>query len=270
MKGLLVPAFALAATALAKPHNHAEAHAHMRAHAKKDYIEEKVSVTVVECWLGDHALPEDECNQGIKNGTLKWADDGTLVSPQTAKTTLYHTATSSTKATSTEAKIVAPTKAAVPQVVQAYSNTGGGSGVSKEFPDGQLDCSTFPSDYGAIPLDWLNLGGWAGVQKPNVMGVSGYSDIMTVTKAQCKNGNCCLDDSFCSYACPEGYLRYQWPSLQGATGQSVGGLYCNNGKLHLSNPSVKTLCAPGSTNINVYVKNTLDKNVAICRTNYPG
>jgi hypothetical protein len=264
MKGLLVPAFALAASSLANAHAHAHAHGHMHVHAKKDYIEEKVSVTVVECWLGDHALPEDECNQGIKNGTLKWADNGKLVAPQTAKTTIYHSTTA-------DAKIVAPSvKPVVPQVVQAYSNTGGGSGVNRDFPDGQIDCSTFPSDYGAVALDWLNLGGWAGVQKPNVIGVSGYNDIMSVTKAQCNNGNCCLEDSFCSYACPEGYLRYQWPSLQGATGQSVGGLYCNNGKLHLSNPSVKTLCAPGSTNINVYVKNTLDKNVAICRTNYPG
>jgi hypothetical protein len=102
------------------------------------------------------------------------------------------------------------------------------------------------------------------------MGASGYNDIMSVTKSQCTGSGCCLEGSFCSYACPEGYMKFQWPSLQGATGQSVGGLFCQNGKLHLTNPSVKSLCAPGTNNIKVYVENKLSQNVAICRTNYPG
>jgi hypothetical protein len=144
------------------------------------------------------------------------------------------------------------------------------TGVNAEFPDGELDCSTFPSAYGALPLRWLDLGGWASVQKPNTVNAQGYDDIMTVTKAQCNGPTCCLEGSFCSYACPEGFLKYQWPSLQGATGQSIGGLQCLNGKLHLTNPSIRTLCAPGAKDINVYVKNKLSKNVAICRTNYPG
>jgi hypothetical protein len=50
----------------------------------------------------------------------------------------------------------------------------------------------------------------------------------------------------------------------------VGGLYCQNGKLHLSNPAQQTLCESGTRNVNVFVKNTMSQNVAICRTNYPG
>jgi hypothetical protein len=271
MKHLLIPVFALACAAT---HVH---HGHMHVHEKKDTAE-KVSVTVVECWLGGQALSEDDCNRGIANGTLKWADDGTLVAPATS-ISIAHTTTTP------QAKIVPPpatSSTAAAKVlaapIQAYANTGSsstsssssGSGVNAQFPDGQLDCSHFPSDYGAQAVDWLNLGGWASVQKPGVTGSSGYNNIMDMTQSQCSNGNCCVEGSFCSYACPEGYLKYQWPSLQGATGQSIGGVYCNNGKLHLSNPSVKTLCAPGSTNINVYITNKLDKNVAVCRTNYPG
>jgi hypothetical protein len=160
----------------------------------------------------------------------------------------------------------------VNKVAQSASSSSSSSAatVNRAFPDGELDCSTFPSEYGAVRTDWLGLGGWAGVQKPGQDGAAGYSDILTVTPAQCVGDNCCLNGSFCSYACPDGYLKWQWPSKQGATGQSVGGLSCQNGKLYLSNPSQGTLCAAGTSNVNVYVQNKMSKNVAICRTNYPG
>ena len=46
------------------------------------------------------------------------------------------------------------------------SNTGGsgGTGLNANFPHGKVKCSEFPSSYGAVELDWLNLGGWAGLQ----------------------------------------------------------------------------------------------------------
>jgi hypothetical protein len=290
MKRLLVPAFALACAAA---HAH---HGHMHVHQKKDVVQEQVSVTVVECWLGGEPLPESECNQGIANGTLKWADNGDLVAPGTsiAISTSLLAATSSTtplaKTTSTtQAKAVPTTsstststaaaKAAssvVAAPVQALVSTGSssssssGSGVNSPFPDGQLDCSTFPSAYGAVSTDWLDLGGWASVQVPAVTLPAGYSNILEMTQSQCSNGNCCVEGAFCAYACPAGYLKYQWPSLQGATGQSVGGVLCQNGKLHLTNPSMKTLCAVGTTNVNIVVQNKLSQEVAICQTNYPG
>ncbi|KFY39595.1 hypothetical protein V494_03907, partial [Pseudogymnoascus sp. VKM F-4513 (FW-928)] len=56
----------------------------------------------------------------------------------------------------------------------------------------------------------------------------------------------------------------------GNTGQSVGGLYCNaQGKLELTNPTLsKTLCIKGTGEVKV--KNTIGRNVPICRTDYPG
>jgi hypothetical protein len=46
-------------------------------------------------------------------------------------------------------------------------------------------------------------------------------------------------------------------------------LYCNaNGKLELSRTGYKQICTAGVGN--VQAKNTLKKNVAICRTDYPG
>ncbi|KAK2836065.1 Secreted beta-glucosidase sun1 [Arthroderma sp. PD_2] len=73
----------------------------------------------------------------------------------------------------------------------------------------------------------------------------------------------------CSYACPPGYQKSQWPSRQGSTGESVGGLECSDGKLHLTHPELsKKLCIPGVGGVKV--KNTLGQNVAVCRTDYPG
>lgn len=144
------------------------------------------------------------------------------------------------------------------------------SGVDTPFPDGELDCSTFPSAYGAVAVDWIGLGGWTGVQQPGSDN-GGYSDIMTVTSDTCSNGDCCTEGSFCSYACPAGYQKAQWPSTQGSTGQSVGGIQCQGGKLHLTNPSMsKNLCMTGATEVTVLIQNELSQNVAVCRTDYPG
>ncbi|KAI9845465.1 MAG: hypothetical protein M1830_007539 [Pleopsidium flavum] len=72
----------------------------------------------------------------------------------------------------------------------------------------------------------------------------------------------------CSYACPAGYQKSQWPSAQGVNGDSVGGISCSGGKLHLTNPHFEQLCIKGTGIVNV--ENKLGSNVAICRTDYPG
>lgn len=57
--------------------------------------------------------------------------------------------------------------------------------------------------------------------------------------------------------------------MQGATGQSVGGIQCKGGKLHLTNPGLsKSLCIPGKGG--VQASNKASGVVAICRTDYPG
>jgi hypothetical protein len=135
--------------------------------------------------------------------------------------------------------------------------------LDSDFPDGEVDCDTFPSDYGALSLDYLGLGGWSGIQYVTVAGKV-VSNIVTA-----KNGQKCRNGAMCSYACPAGYEKSQWPTTQGATGQSVGGLECKNGKLYLTNPTLsKKLCIEGTGG--VHVQNNLGVETSVCRTDYPG
>lgn len=145
------------------------------------------------------------------------------------------------------------------------SSISGGQGLDLEFPDGTIDCSTFPSEYGPIDVEWANLGGWAGIQYVTVEGDS-VTNIVTAVPG----GKGCIPGAMCSYACPPGYQKSQWPSTQGSTGQSVGGIQCNSaGKLSLTNPGLsKTLCMKGTGA--TIVQNKLSNNAAICRTDYPG
>lgn len=145
------------------------------------------------------------------------------------------------------------------------SSTPGGQGLDVEFPDGEIDCTTFPSDYGPIEVGWANLGGWSGIQYITIEG-----DTVTEIVTAVPGGDGCKPGAMCSYACPPGYQKSQWPSAQGSTGQSVGGLSCNsNGKLTLTNPGLsKTLCIRGTGAVTV--QNKLSNNAAICRTDYPG
>lgn len=144
-------------------------------------------------------------------------------------------------------------------------NSPGGQGVDRDFPDGKIDCSDFPSDYGPIEIDYMDIGGWSGIQYPTFEGDS-VSDIVTAVPGM---QNCTIG-AFCSYACPPGYQKTQWPSTQGKTQQSVGGLLCNSqGKLELTNPSLSTkLCTQGTGATKV--ENKLKKGACICRTDYPG
>jgi SUN family beta-glucosidase len=144
--------------------------------------------------------------------------------------------------------------------VQRSSNTGGNLGLwespSIAFPDGTIDCSSFPSDQqGVISVDYLGFGGWSGIQYPNTGGTSGP-------------GMTCSEGAYCSYACQPGMSKTQWPSTQPSDGESRGGLLCQNGKLHLTNPASPYLCEWGQEAS--YVVNTLSEDVAICRTDYPG
>jgi hypothetical protein len=141
-----------------------------------------------------------------------------------------------------------------------------------EFPNGKFDCSEFPYGYGAMPITQEGLGGWSGIQDPGYAGTDGYNDIKTVPSGSCNDGSCCTPGSFCSYGCPNPYLKLSFPKKQGVTGQSVGGLFCNEkGKLEMADGSIgKTMCGPGAKEMAVKVVNRLSKSVSICRTDYPG
>ncbi|KAF1945903.1 SUN-domain-containing protein [Clathrospora elynae] len=142
----------------------------------------------------------------------------------------------------------------------------------KEFPNGKISCTKFPYGYGALPLSNEGLGGWSGIQDPLYRGADGFDDITTVVKDSCSDGTCCTAGSFCSYGCPNPYLKASFPSKQGRTGQSVGGLYCNkNGYLEMADGKIaNTLCVQGSKQMSVKVQNNLSKSVSFCRTDYPG
>ena len=151
----------------------------------------------------------------------------------------------------------------------AASTTSGdmiaGQGLNFEFPDGEIDCTIFPSEYGPIRIEWAGLDGWSGIQYVTISG-----DQVTHIDTAIPGGDGCRPGAMCSYACPPGYQKSQWPSQQGATGQSVGGLSCRaNGKLALTNPELsKYLCIKGTGAVTV--QNKLSNNAAICRTDYPG
>lgn len=144
--------------------------------------------------------------------------------------------------------------------------SGGGQGLDRDFPDGQIDCSTFPSAYGAVGLDWLGFSGWSGLQfTPNFsFGVKSIAEIHTGI-----SGQSCSKGCMCSYACPSGYQKTQWPDAQGATKQSIGGLWCgDDGKLYKTRKSSNTLCEKGAGGVTV--ENKLGVEVVLCQTDYPG
>jgi SUN family beta-glucosidase len=270
----------------------------------------KPGPTVEVYVLNGRPISAEEVQEGIRNGTLVWAPGAGLqeasssssayVAPTSTSTSVYVAPTTSTLAaytppssapapssyeapsSSSEASPTSTSAAPSPPAQSSSSPSppsyGGGDdsnydsdtsdGVNTPFPDGELDCSTFPSDYGAVPVDWMNLGGWTGIQSPG-SDIGGFSNIMTLTKAQFTGA--CPEGSFCSYACPAGYQKSQWPSTQGATGQSVGGIQCSGGKLRLTNSGLSDkLCMQGAEQVTILVQNKLSQNVAVCRTDYPG
>ena len=124
---------------------------------------------------------------------------------------------------------------------------------SKKFEDGVYDCDSVPVGQGVIAVDWVSglNGGWTTIMNEN-------GD----TSSSCKDGY------YCSYACQAGMSKTQWPSEQPSNGMSIGGLYCKNGKLYRSNTDNDYLCQWGAKDVNFVSE--ISKDVAICRTDYPG
>ncbi|KAI4203683.1 MAG: hypothetical protein LQ350_001684 [Teloschistes chrysophthalmus] len=294
--------------AAASPSYHNHRHRHLDNHKRAPDVK-VVTVpgpTVVAYQLGDKLVSEDEVCEGFQNGTLRWADGSNgappcgdsqvaapIVQPAPAPSSASKfgsqaqqknvASTPATTPSTTATTESSPTSEAVVQTSSASSNAAdsssssssssdsssntlsSGTGLDKDFPHGEIDCSQFPADYGPIEISWMDLGGWSGIQYPKIQG-SKVVDIVTGIAG----GKGCSSGAMCSYACPPGYQKSQWPSTQGAVGQSVGGLLCNSdGKLELTNPGLsKTLCIKGTGATKV--QNKLKTNAAICRTDYPG
>jgi SUN family beta-glucosidase len=151
-----------------------------------------------------------------------------------------------------------------PPPTPSAPSTPGGQGVSSSFPSGTIPCSNGPpTDYGAILLPNAGLGGWASLQKPS----NGFTPGVLIQSISTPPS--CGPNTFCSYGCGPGLQKSQWPvTSQGATGQSVGGLWCNaQGFLELTRPDVPQLCIPGAGGVTV--QNNLGGSACMCRTDYP-
>jgi hypothetical protein len=272
---------ATAGLVAAQPHNHAHHHNHKRA-PKTDVVTVP-GPTVIEYQLYGKELSAEEACKGIAEGSLLWADGKAPAGACPSSTeTPTSTSTSTPTHTVAPAQFVETSTSAPPpppppttaassssESTAAPSSSSGATGLDADFPDGQIDCDAFPSQYGAVPLDYLGLGGYSGIQYVKGDGlISGVLNTITSIVTAVAGENC-IDGAMCSYACPAGYQKSQWPEAQGSTGQSVGGLQCKNGKLYLTNKALSSkLCMPGVGGVNV--QNTLSKQVAVCRTDYPG
>lgn len=289
MKGIFKIAVtaALVAGASADAHRHHHRQFHTRRMEKRDadasvlataYVDSNgvpVSAAEAEACISDGecivvgtaapAIPSSTTSI-ISSATLEAAvffESSTSSSSSSVATSTY-VSTSSSSSTSSAAA-TSSTAASSTSSSSSSSSSTTVDGTSVEFPNGTVPCSTFPSEYGAVAVDWLDNEGWVGVQNTGFWteGVS-FSSIVELTSGGCTSG------SFCSYACQAGQSKAQWPTTsQGSTGQSIGGLYCNSdGYLERTNPNFTTLCQSGMGGITI--QNDLDELVSVCGTNYPG
>ena len=291
-------------------HRHALTHAVRMARPDNAVHAPPPVETVIVYELDGRLISGEEARQGIANGTLRWGDDGVLSTSssgpvalpttptevrqpppqQTTITQVQQVETQQPILTTQKAATVvkpAPSSAVAPPqepsaapVVDASPDdpndlvdvNGNCASCDKPFPNGVIPCSQFPYGYGAMPLNNEGLGGWSGIQDPVYRGADGFDNIRTVVKGSCSDGSCCTEGTYCSYGCPNPYLKLSFPKKQGKTGQTVGGLYCNDqGMLEMADGSIgNTLCGKGSSKMTVKVQNKLKKSVSICRTDYPG
>jgi SUN family beta-glucosidase len=287
MKFSRIALLSAATLTAAQPHNHLHRHKNRQGSPVqgRDVVTTVVAGPVTtEYVLDGTAIPYDVVEAGIANGIYVLIGEtiSTVIpaAPSSASPTsssseaaefLQVASTSTTPTpTPTPAPVTtqaAPAPATTASAAPAPVSSSSSGNVNSNFPSGTIACSDFPSSYGPVPADWLGLGGWTGVQ--NVPGFTFDVDAAISHIDTAISGSSCTPGSFCSYACPPGYQKSQWPTAQGSTGQSVGGLFCNsNGFLELSRTSVSQLCTAGVGN--VQVTSSLSANACICRTDYPG
>lgn len=281
-----------ASIAAAQPHNHGHGHFHQKKGTPvekrgADVVTTVEAATMTAYILGDTEVSADEAKAGIENGLYIVVGETTpTYTPEVTSSTLKvdaeffqktststsSVATTSSSSSSSSSSTSTSTSTAAASTYKATSTKSSSSssatGVTADFPDGEIDCSEFPSAYGAVAVDWLGTAGWASIQ--SVPGFSLSVDTVISYIVSGVSGDSCTSGSFCSYACPDGYVKSQWPTAQGSTGQSVGGLYCNSdGKLQLTRSEYSTLCQPGCGGVSI-VNNLSSDGAAVCRTDYPG
>ncbi|KAF5020696.1 hypothetical protein F66182_7258 [Fusarium sp. NRRL 66182] len=307
MKSLITYTLAatLAAGATAQHHQHQHMHARRHAgskvqHRDADVVVEYVAATETVYELGGKKIDIHAAKAGLNGGNLivvgesdltydapaapetpipqpekvaqpknevgaQFYESETIEEPSPAPEPVYKAP--ATKPKASKPKASKPAKASkTGGSSSSYGSNDGASGLDRTFKSGEIDCSEFPSAYGAVALDWFELGGWSGIQY-----VPGF-DILSSTISEIHtaiNGDGCTKGAMCSYACPPGYQKTQWPKAQGAEKESIGGLYCNkHGKLELTREGHETLCEPGAGGVSI--QNDCDDIIVTCRTDYPG
>lgn len=272
---IAVAAALVAGVAASHDHQHLHRLRHAKRAAEKSGLGKRDTVykfevvegpTEIEYVLDGQTIPAEEAKKGIKDGKL--AVIGESEPSFVAPAPVYSTSVSPTSAATMGAMFVekptSTSSSTPPPPTKTPQANLGGSGLDREFPSGEIDCSTFPAEYGPIAVPWMKQGGWTTLMKVGrwIKGVQFDNIKVGIDGDDCEAGD------LCSYACPPGYQKTQWPAEQGATRQSVGGLWCNDqGKLELTRPTHTKLCEPGVGG--VFIKNQLDDVAALCRTDYP-
>ncbi|KAL2018888.1 hypothetical protein VTK56DRAFT_313 [Thermocarpiscus australiensis] len=290
MKGIIKTAVAAAVVVgvAAQPHNHGHHHLHAKKHAHSPAEKRGNTVivtevvqgpTVVEYVMDGQKVDPAQAEKGISDGlyVVMGSSKPSFTSRPPAVTTSISnpehggqffektTSTSTSTSTSTTPTTTSTPPPATSSAAPAAKAASGGTGLNADFPSGKVKCGKVPTEYGPVEVPWIGIGGWTTLQKIGKW-VKGQSvdNIVSPVSGTCEPG------MMCSYACPPGYQKTQWPEdTQGATGQSIGGLWCNDdGFLELTRPQYPKLCEPGAGG--VFVKNQLSSNAAVCRTDYPG
>jgi hypothetical protein len=281
MKGIVKTAVAAAVVAgvAAQPHNHGHRHLHAKKYSQVEKRDGTVFVTeVVEgptvikyVFANGEDCDEEEAKEGIDKGVfvVMGSSEPTFSAPPPAVSTsiallehggqFYEKPTTTAEPTTTSAAPVQTPPAPKPEPVTKEP-----TGIDVDFPSGKLKCKNVPTEYGAVEIPWSGTNGWTTLAKFGkwMKGVA-INNIESPITGTCEPG------MMCSYACPNGYQKTQWPQEQGLTGQSVGGLWCNDdGYLELTRPEHKKICEPGAGG--VFVRSELSGTAAICRTDYPG
>lgn len=245
--------------------------------------------------LGGEAISPEEAQECLKDGSCQVVGESepTFVAP-TPSTTATPTIPSSTSSVAsptsstgvkaaqffefglgeTSSSAVASssaTSSAAPVATSSSSSSSGATGIDADFPDGELDCDAgVPTAYGAVELNHLGTDGWAGILD---VGTTAFKigSTNSIASFSVANSGGVSAGMFGLYACPTGYDGAQWPEdAQGATGQSIGGLWCGtDNKLYLTrSDKTKKLCQAGAGGIQII--NKLSDKVSFCKTLYPG
>lgn len=308
MKGALNIAIAasLAAGVTAQPHAHHHRHQHAKKHDQVPHVvqlkqrgpspvlNERDVVVVYETpletayVLGGESITPEEAEDCLRDKLCEIVGESepTFVTPTPTPTpTPSQSSTSAAKSTSAAAgeffeakvnKVATPSSSSAEPAssspapkATSSSSSSGASGIDADFPDGEIDCSTLPTEYGAVAVTQVENSGWAGLLEPPA-GTFTVGSTKAITTYDAPTGDL-KAGMFGTYQCPEGYDMAQWPEgAQGATGQSIGGLWCGlDNKLYLTRPdSTKKLCQKGAGNVKVV--NKLSDKVSLCKTSYPG